>query len=114
MQYFLKILLSAILIVAISEIAKRSSFWGSILASLPFISIIAFIFLYQETKDLQKISDLSIGIFWLVIPSLVLFLAIPFLIKKGLSFYPSLGLACLLTIGAYFGMTYLLKQFGMM
>jgi len=114
MQYILKIFISAILIFAISEIAKRSSFWGAILASLPFLSILAFIFLYHETKDLQKISDLSIGIFWLVIPSLVLFVSLPMLLKKGWSFYPSLGLACILTIGAYYAMTFVLAKTGMM
>ncbi len=114
MQYVLKILISAFLIFAISEIAKRSSFWGAVLASLPFLSILAFVFLYHETKNIQKISDLSIGIFWLVIPSLVLFVSLPMLLKKGWSFYPSLAGACLLTIGAYYGMTFVLQKIGMM
>jgi len=50
MYYLIKIVLSAALIMLISEIAKRSSFWGAVLASLPFISIIAFVFLYEENR----------------------------------------------------------------
>jgi hypothetical protein len=96
----------------ISEIAKRSSFWGAIIASLPAISIIAFIFLYQETKDVVKISSLSIDIFWLVIPSLALFLCLPFLLKKGMTFYPALGISCIVTIGCYFLMSEGMKYFG--
>jgi len=76
MQYIIKIILSAILIVAISELAKRSSFMGAILASLPMTSILAFVFLYYETQDSEKVSALSTDIFWLVIPSLTLFLVL--------------------------------------
>ena len=98
----------------ISEIAKRSSFWGAVLASLPFISIIAFVFLYEETKDAEAVSSLSVDIFWLVIPSLALFIALPILLKKGFSFYLSLGLACLITIACYYLMTLGLKKFGIL
>ena len=112
MQYLIKIIVSAILITLVSEIAKRSSFWGAILVSLPFLSIIAFLFLYYETQNIEKVSKLSISIFWLVIPSLVLFLALPYLLKKGLDFYLSLGLSCVLTVVAYFLMTFILEKLG--
>jgi len=111
MQYLIKIVLSAVLITIISEIAKRSSFWGAITASLPFISILAFVFLYHETKDLQKVSNLSADIFWLVIPSLALFLALPYLIKRGIEFYSALGISILITIVAYFLLTNILQYF---
>ena len=114
MQYLLKIIISAVLITLISEIAKSSSFWGAVLASLPATSLIAFIFLYTETGDAEKVSSLSTAIFWLVIPSLVLFLALPILIKKGLSFYPAFGISCLLTIASYFAMSWGLKKFGIL
>ncbi len=112
--YIIKISLSAALIMLISEIAKRSSFWGAVLASLPFISIIAFIFLYEETKDTQEVSKLSTDIFWLVIPSLALFIALPLLLKRGFNFYLSLGIACLITIASYYLMTITLKKFGIL
>ena len=114
MYYAIKIIISAGLIMAISEIAKRSSYWGGILASLPFISIIAFIFLYEETKDIKAISNLSADIFWLVIPSLALFVMLPLLLKRGLNFYMSLGISCLVTIICYYSMTLLLKKFGVL
>jgi len=114
MQYIIKIILSAILIVAISEIAKRSSFMGAILASLPMTSILAFVFLYAETQDGEKVSALSIDIFWLVIPSLTLFLVLPFLLKKDMNFYLSLGIACALTVASYSATIFGLKKMGMM
>ena len=80
----LKVLLSAIVIVAVSEAAKRSTFIGALIASLPLTSLLAFVWLYAETGDIAKISTLSTEIFWLVIPSLVLFLLLPLFIKSGM------------------------------
>ncbi len=114
MYYLIKIVASAVLIVLISEIAKKSSFWGAILASLPFISIIAFIFLYQETRNIEKIRGLSTDVFWLVIPSLALFITLPILLKKGYGFYPSLGFSCLITVVCYFVLTQVLKHYGIL
>lgn len=114
MQYIIKIILSAVLIVLISEIAKRSTFMGAILASLPMTSILAFVFLYFETQDSKQVSALSIDIFWLVIPSLTLFLVLPFLLKKDMNFYVSLGIACALTVASYSVMIFGLKKMGVM
>ena len=113
MQYAIKIILSGVLIMLISEIAKRSSIWGALIASLPLISIIAMIFLYHETGDVDKVKNLSIGVFWLVIPSLALFISLPWLLKRGMNFYSSLGIACLITIACYFAMNAVLKHFNL-
>ena len=67
LQYIIKIIVSAILIAAISEISKRSSLCGGILAAVPLLSVIALIWLFAETRDTEKVSQLSISIFWLVI-----------------------------------------------
>ena len=104
--------MSAILVATISEVAKRSGFWGAVLASLPLTSILAMIWLYKDTKDVQRISQLSVGVFWLVLPSLVLFLVLPLMLKAGWNFYPSLLAAMTLTAGAYFGMAFVLKSLG--
>lgn len=81
MYYLIKVLISAILIVLISEISKRNSLISSILASIPLVSVMAFIWIYIDTKNLETISKLSISIFWLVIPSLILFISLPILLK---------------------------------
>ncbi|MBN2870061.1 MAG: DUF3147 family protein, partial [Campylobacterales bacterium] len=66
--YLAKIAITTVLIVLISEIAKRSSFWAAVLASLPLVSVLAMIWLYVDTKDVAKVSALSTGVFWLVLP----------------------------------------------
>lgn len=109
--YITKVVVSAVLIVAISEIAKRSSLLGAILASIPLISVIAIIWLYHETGDTAKISTLASSVFWLVIPSLALFVTLPSLLKIGVGFYWSLGVSIMVTIGCYFLMIQLLSFF---
>ncbi|MFA5956892.1 DUF3147 family protein [Hyphomicrobium sp.] len=107
-----KVLLTAALVVAISEMAKRSTVIGGVLASLPLTSLLAFIWLYGETGDAGKIASLSSSIFWYVLPSLVLFLALPMLLARGLDFWLSLTIASALTFAAYLLMAALLARFG--
>ncbi len=110
--YAIKTLLSAAIIVAVSELAKRSTLAGSLLASLPLVSLVAMVWLQVETGDSARVAALSRGIFWLVLPSLVLFAALPWLLERKLPFYAALGLSCLLTILAYALMVPLLKKLG--
>lgn len=110
--YLVKIAITTILIVVISEIAKRSTFVGAILASVPLISVLAMIWLYIDTKDATRVSNLSISVFWLVIPSLALFLALPLLLKQGLNFYLSISISIGFTIVCYWIMVSTLEHFG--
>ncbi|MBM3543879.1 MAG: DUF3147 family protein [Alphaproteobacteria bacterium] len=100
----LKVLLTSVLVVAVSETAKRSSLLGAILASIPLVSVLAMIWLYIDTRDVEKIANLATGIFWLVLPSLVLFVILPLLLRSGVDFYASLGISIALTVAAYFAM----------
>ena len=110
--YLVKIAVTTILIVAISEIAKRSSFVGAILASIPLVSVLAMLWLYIDTKDVTRVSALSTSVFWLVLPSLALFLALPLLLKQGLNFYLSIGISIALTVTCYWLMVTTLNHFG--
>lgn len=107
-----KVIITAIVVVAISEIAKRSSAIGAVVASLPLTSLLAFVWIYGESGDTTKIAALSRSIFWYVLPSLVLFIALPVLLERGLAFWPSLAIACGLTFVAYLAMTAVLGRFG--
>ena len=113
MKYiFLKLIISSGLIILISEISKKSSFVGGLIASIPLISILSMIWLYIDSRDIEKIKDLSASIFWMVIPSLVLFLSIPILINIGFNFWYSLIIAIILTIVSYLLMIFILSHYG--
>lgn len=109
--YATKFVLSALLIVLVSEISKRSATFGGLLASLPLVSYLGMIWLYIDTKDAQKVSDLSASIFWLVLPSLSLFIALPLLLKR-MAFVPSMLLATLVMCGCYGLMLVVLRRLG--
>lgn len=110
--YILKILITAILVVVISEVSRRNSFLGAIFASIPLISVLAMLWLYVDTKNVILISNLSKNIFWLVLPSLTLFVALPLLLDHGVNFYFSMALSIAITVGCYFGTVYLLTMAG--
>jgi hypothetical protein len=101
MFYVLKVVISAILIVLISEIGKRSSLMGAVLASLPLVSFLAIIWMYIESKDVKQIVNLSTDIFWLVLPSLFFFILFPILLKRELNFWLAFGFSAIVMIGAY-------------
>lgn len=109
-QYIIKTLLSLVVIVSVSEIAKRSSLIGGILVSLPLVSLLAIVWLWIDTKSKIKVAELSHSIFWLVIPSLVLFISLPMLLKK-LDFGWAMLISCLLTVIAYYLMVIVLNYF---
>ena len=111
--YVLKVAVSAVVIVAVAEIAKRSSFWAAALASLPLTSLLAFVWLWLDTGSVERVAALSQGIFWLVLPSLVLFVVLPLLlVRAGWSFWPSLAASMLATVAAYGAMVWLLGRLG--
>ncbi len=85
--YIIKVVISATLIVAISEVSKKSSLIGGILASVPLVSVLGMIWLYIDTQSSEKISQFSTSVFWLVIPSLSLFIVLPVLLKMKIHFY---------------------------
>ncbi|MCU7491954.1 MAG: DUF3147 family protein [Bacteroidota bacterium] len=111
LYYALKVIISSVLIVLVSEVSKRSTFLGSVFASVPLVSILAFIWLYVDTKDKLKVAELSRGIFWLVIPSLSMFLLLPVLMKK-MGFYAALAVSIVLMVLFYFVMIFLLDKIG--
>lgn len=98
----IKVALSALIIVAVSEVSKRSTFVGGLLASLPLVSLLAMIWLYVDTRDASRVAELSRSIFWLVLPSLALFIALPLLLKRtSLGFALSLAASTAIMLAAY-------------
>ena len=113
MFYFIsKTLLTALIVAAVSEVSRRFPLWASLLVSLPLTSILAFIWIYVETKDSEKIVEMSHSIFWLVFPSLAFFLVLPLLLKHGLSFPVAMGISMISMAALYASGTWLLKLFG--
>ena len=113
MLYILiKTLITAVVVVTVSEIARRSSLLAGLIASIPLVSFLAIIWLYWETKDSQKIIDLSYSIILMVIPSFTFFIVLPIVIRLQSSFVVSMIVATISTIIAYWLFVELLGKFG--
>jgi hypothetical protein len=110
--YIAKIVITTVLIVLISEISKRSSFIGALLASVPLVSVLALIWLYVDTREISKVVALSSSIFWLVLPSLTLFIALPLLLRGGVNFYLSMAVSIGVTVLCYWLTVALLDRYG--
>ena len=78
----LKALVSGILIALVSEIAKRSPGFGALVASLPLVSVLGMIWLWRDRPDAANMADHATATFWYVLPSLPMFLLIPFLLRQ--------------------------------
>lgn len=106
----LKFVLSAAVIVAVGEVAKRSSLFGALIASLPLTSLLAIIWLYLDTGCVERVNALTSSILWLVLPSLLFFLVLPWLLRNGLNFWWALFVSCLFTAAGYVVTTYLVGK----
>ncbi len=115
----LKLLVSAGLIYFVNEvvITRSRPFLGSLIASLPLVSLITFVWIWHGLKAdpaarVEKLASHSAGVFWFVLPSLPMFLIFPALLRRGLHFWPSLLICCGVTMVLYAGMAFVLKRFG--
>lgn len=100
----LKAALSGVIIALVSELARRSAGLGALLASLPLVSVLGMIWLWRDTRDAARMADHAAATFWLVLPSLPMFLLIPWLLRRGWDFWPALGAGCALTVALYLSM----------
>jgi hypothetical protein len=108
----IKAALSGVIVMAASEIAKRNPTYGALLVSLPLISILAMVWLWRDTGDNERIAALSEGTFWLVLPTLPMFLVMPALLRSGFEFWVALAASCAMTIVLYLLALWLLPKLG--
>ena len=111
MYLIIKTIITALVIVAISEIARRSSLFAGILASIPLTSVLAMTWLYFDTRNVKSVIELSNSVLLLIPPSIIFFLTFPFLLKK-IDFLISLAISILLTALTYWIYISLLTKFG--
>ena len=77
-----KYLLTAGMVVFISEVAKRSDKLGSFIAALPLITLLTLFWLFVENQPEEKIANHAYYTFWYVIPTLPMFLLFPYLLPR--------------------------------
>ena len=106
-----KYLLTAGMVVFISEVAKRSDKLGGLIAALPLITLLSLTWLFVENQSDEKIANHAYYTFWYVIPTLPMFLLFPYLLPK-IGFWLTMGASMLLTIICFGLFALVLKNFG--
>ena len=107
-----KALISGALIAAASEIAKTAPTLGALVTALPLVTILAMIWLWRDTGDTVLIAAYARATFWLVLATLPMLLLLPWLLAKGVGFWPALGAGAALTVLLSLTTIYLLPRFG--
>ena len=108
-----KALVAGALIVAISEIGRRQPATAAIVASLPLVSVLGMMLLWQQRPDVENMATHAQATFWYVLPSLPMFLLIPVLLRHGTSFWIALLAGCVLTVLLYLAMAHIGPRFGL-
>ena len=112
MQWIIfKYAVTAGMVVLISEIAKRSDKLGGLIAALPLVTVLTLIWLFIENQSSEKIANHAWYTFWYVVPTLPMFLAFPWLLKRY-SFWSTLGISIVITLVCFYLFAKLVKCWG--
>lgn len=109
----IKAAISGIIVAIVSEVAKRFPGFGALIASLPLVSVLGMVWLWRDKPDVPNMAAHVGATFWFVLPSLPMFLLIPWMLRSGLGFWVSLAIGCGLTILLYLLMTWAGPRFGL-
>ncbi|GBQ67227.1 hypothetical protein AA103196_1631 [Ameyamaea chiangmaiensis NBRC 103196] len=113
LSFALKAAISGVLIAVASTLARRFPGFGALVASLPLVSVLGMIFLWINKPDTQNMAAHAEATFWYVLPSLPMFLLIPFLLRHGVGFWSALAAGCALTVALYLAVTGIGPRFGL-
>lgn len=106
-----KYLLTAAMVVLVSELARRSDRLGGFVASLPLITVLTLIWLHVEQQPQAKIANHAWYTFWYVLPTLPMFLAFPALLPR-IGFWPSLAAGAVITVVCFGLLAVVLRRYG--
>jgi hypothetical protein len=108
----IKAALSGVIVMIVSEVARRSPGIGGLIASLPLVSLLGIIWLWRDTSDLERIAAHAESTFWFVLPSLPMFLIFPAMLRLDIGFWLSLAVCCVITMALYALTIWLLPKLG--
>ena len=106
-----KYFITAFVVVAVSELAKRSDKLGALLAALPLVTVLALIWLHVEGQPATKLANHAWYTFWYVVPTLPMFLVFPALLAR-VGFWPTLLISVLITVACFALFALLVRRFG--
>ena len=110
--FWTRALLSGLIIALASTIARRQPNLGALIVALPLVSVLSMIWLWHDAPDPQNMARYIQSTFWYFLPTMPMFLVMPWLLRRGVDFWPTLAVGCLLTITLFGAMTYIAGKAG--
>lgn len=107
-----KLLVTAAIIVIVNKVQLFNDRISALLIALPFTSIIAMVWMHQARQSPERLANHAEGTFWFVLPTLPMFLIMPWMLRHGWGFWATLAINCLLTIGFFWTTVFVLRRFG--
>lgn len=108
-----KVLLTALIILFVTKIQLVSDRLSALLIALPLTSFLAMIWMWQGKQPNTRIANHAESTFWFVLPTLPMFLILPWMLRNGWSFWSALGINTLITIALFWIMVIILRKFGL-
>ncbi len=96
MLFVVKIIVSALIIAVVSEISKHLAHLGGLIAAMPLTTLLTLFWLNYETGDQELLAEFTVSVFWGIFPTLIFFISVIYLFKRGWTFYPAIGASLVL------------------
>jgi len=107
-----KLLITALVIVIVTKIQLVNDRLSALLIALPLTSLVAMVWMHHGGQTRERIANHSEGTFWFVLPTLPMFLILPWMLRNGWGFWSALLANCLLTVGFFWLTVVILRRFG--
>ena len=112
MEFLVRAMLSGVIVAAVAMIARKSPAAGALIMSLPLLSILAMIWLWHDTGDRDRLADHAEATFFYVLPTLPIFLLVPWMLRQGQNFWLTLLAGCTVTFLLYLMTIGIAARFG--
>ena len=107
-----KLFLTALVILMVTKVQVFHDRISALLVALPLTSLLAMIWMRVEGQDAGRIANHAEGTFWFVLPTLPMFLLLPWMLRNGWGFGNAIVINCLVTVILFLGLVAILKRVG--
>ena len=107
-----KLFLSALIIVVVTKIQLVNDRLSALLIALPITSLVAMIWMHLAGQSSQRLANHAEGTFWFVLPTLPMFLIIPWMLRQQWGFWTTLAANCVITVVLFWLTVVVLRRFG--
>jgi hypothetical protein len=109
---FVKLLVTAAVILFVTKIQLVSDRLSALLIALPLTSLLAMIWMHQAGQSPTRLANHAEGTFWFVLPTLPMFLILPWMLRNGWGFWAALAANCAITVAFFWVTVIVLRRFG--